>query len=156
MRIFRVNILSKNVLKMADAVCFTSNGVIKKDGRLVMGAGVAKQFRDTFSDLDQQAGTAVKQYGHICQIVRDTIYLGNLFSIVSFPTKYNWRDKSDIKLIESSMFELIDMANKYGWKTVYLPAPGVNNGELSWDNEVKPLLEKWLDPRFIITFLTKG
>ena len=152
MRIFKINILSKNVLKTANAVCFTSNGMIKKDGRLVMGAGVAKQFRDTFLDLDQEAGTAVKKYGNICQVIRRMFYLGNPLNIVAFPTKYNWRNKSDIKLIESSMFELMNMANNYGWKNVYLPAPGISCGGLSWENEVKPLLIKKLDDRFIITF----
>jgi len=153
MRIFKVNILSKNVLKTANAICFTSNGMTKKDGRLVMGAGVAKQFRDTFLDLDQEAGTAVKAHGNICQVVRRMNYLGNPLSIVAFPTKYDWKNKSDIKLIEQSVFQLIDLTNKFGWKAVYLPAPGINNGGLDWTKDVQPLLIKWLDPRFIITFL---
>ena len=37
-------------------ICFTSNGVTKKDGRAVMGAGVAKAFRDKFKDLDLKYG----------------------------------------------------------------------------------------------------
>lgn len=156
MRVFKVNILSKNVLNSADAICFTSNGMTKKDGRLVMGAGVAKQFRDTFPNLDQEAGTAVKTYGHRCQTVRQMMYLGNSLNIISFPTKYDWKDKSDIKLIKRSAMQLMEMTNKYGWKAVYLPAPGVSNGGLSWENEVKPLLIKMLDNRFIITFLPKG
>ena len=152
MRIFRVNILSKKVLKTADAVCFTSNGVIKKDGKLVMGAGVAKQFRDTFADLDQQAGTAVKTYGNICQVVKQTFYLGNPLNIVAFPTKYNWRDKSDINLIETSAIQLIDMTNKYGWKDVYLPFPGISCGGL--DKEfVTNRIGKIFDDRFIICYL---
>ena len=51
-------------------------------------------------------------------------YLGNKLSIIAFPTKYNWRDKSSIKLIEESTYRLYDMTNKYGWKSVFLPAPG--------------------------------
>lgn len=155
MKVQHINILSKPVLQTADAICFTSNGITKKDGRLVMGAGVAKAFRDTFSDLDQEAGTAVKEYGNICQIVRDTFYLGNKLSIVAFPTKGHWRYPSRVDLIKQSMFKLIDMTNQYGWKTVYLPAPGVNNGGLSWPDMIKPLLEKKLDDRFIITFLPR-
>ena len=34
-----LNILSKDILAVADAVCFTSNGSIKKNGALIMGAG---------------------------------------------------------------------------------------------------------------------
>lgn len=152
MRIFRVNILSKNVLKTADTICFTSNGIIKRDGRLVMGAGVAKQFRDTFHDLDQQAGTAVKQYGHICQVVRQTIYLGNSLNIVSFPTKYNWKNKSDIKLIERSAIQLVELTDRLIWKKIYLPFPGINNGGL--DKEfVTNAINKIFDDRFIICYL---
>jgi len=152
MRIFKINILSQNVIKSADAICFTSNGIIKKDGSLVMGAGVAKAFRNTFVNIDSVAGELVEKNGNICQIV---YRLANL-SIVAFPTKHHWRNPSDIELIKKSADELITLANKNNWKQIYLPAPGVNNGGLSWDNDVKPLLIKKLDDRFIITFLPKG
>lgn len=156
MKIFRNNILSNNILKSADAICFTSNGIIKKNGRLVMGAGVAKQFRDTFVNLDQEAGTAVKTNGNICQIIRSMFYLGNSLSIVAFPTKWHWKEKSDIKLIELSLSQLINMTDKFGWKSVYLPCPGTNNGRLNFKNDIEPILKKKLDDRFIITFLPKG
>jgi len=155
MKIFIKNILSNDVLKAADAVCFTSNEVIKKDGKLVMGAGVAKQFRDTFPGLDQEAGTSVKKYGNACKIIRSMHFLGTMLEIIAFPTKGHWKNPSDIKLIRQSALELLEMANKHGWKQVYLPAPGVGLGGLSWKNEVKPLLEKILDDRFIVTFLSK-
>lgn len=154
MKIFRTNILSNDVLKVADAICFTSNGITKKDGKLVMGAGVAKVFRDTFVGIDQEAGTLVKKNGNICQVVRDTFVLGKPLSIVAFPTKYHWKDDSDLDLIEKSASELYNMANQYGWKTVFLPKPGCNNGRLDW-NDVKALLQPKLDNRFIITFLPK-
>lgn len=156
MRIFKTNILSNNILKSANAICFTSNGIVKRDGRLVMGAGVAKQFRDAFVDLDQEAGTAVKANGNICQIIKSIFYLGNSLNIIAFPTKWHWKEKSDIKLIESSLSQLIDMANRFGWKSVYLPCPGVNNGKLNFKIDIEPILRKKLDDRFIITFLPKG
>ncbi len=156
MRIFKVNILSNNVLETADAICFTSNGVIRKDGRLVMGAGVAKAFRDRFSYLDAEAAKCVETNGNCCQLIGDWNTGNRLIPIVAFPTKHHWRNPSDIKLIEKSVNELIVLADTNGWKTIYLPAPGVSNGGLSWENEVKPLLIKKLDDRFIITFLPKG
>ena len=56
-----LDILSPKVLQKADAICFTSNGIVKKDGKLIMGAGVAKQFRDRFFGLDQESGALVKK-----------------------------------------------------------------------------------------------
>ena len=62
----KMNIISAEAFNSFDAICFTSNGIVKKDGRLVMGAGVAKAFRDHFKDLDLAAGNAVKAYGNCC------------------------------------------------------------------------------------------
>lgn len=152
MRIVKENILSTKLLHSADSVCFTSNGITKKDGTLVMGAGVAKQFRDCFVGIDQRAGTLVKQYGNICQIVQSTYIGGTPLNILTFPTKYHWKDPSSLKLIEQSAFELIKLTNQYGWKLVFLPAPGVGLGGLDFNKEVKPMLEKIFDQRFVITF----
>ena len=44
----KANILSNEIFTIADAICFTSNGILKSNGSLVMGAGVAKAFRDHF------------------------------------------------------------------------------------------------------------
>ncbi len=154
MRIAHTNILSSENLRKDDAVCFTSNGVAKKDGKLVMGAGVAKQFRDRFAGIDQEAGTLVKQYGNICQIVW-SIHIGTPLSILAFPTKHHWRNPSYISLIEESALKLIELTNQNGWKLVLLPAPGCSNGGLNFDKEVKPVLEKIFDPRFVVTFWPK-
>lgn len=158
MKIFITNILWQNVIDDADAICFTSNGVIKKNGRLVMGAGVAKAFRDKFLNLDWQAAQSVKEHGNICQIVGAArkSQQSKYAEIVAFPTKHHWKDNSDIKLIEQSITQLVELADHMKWKKIYLPAPGVSNGGLSWKKEVEPLLMKKLDDRFIITFLQKG
>lgn len=148
-------------MRAADAICFTSNGVIKKNGSLVMGAGVAKAFRDRFDGIDAEAGKCVKTFGNICQRVafhiwRDDDGTPQKVALIAFPTKHHWRNPSDIKLIEKSVDELIALADDNNWNSIYIPAPGVSHGGLDWKTEVRPLLEKKLDDRFIITFYQKG
>lgn len=146
-----INILSDFVLAQADAICFTSNGVLKKNACLVMGAGNAKAFKNKFNNIDALAGKLVFQYGNFCQEIKKYEYLNNKFTIVAFPTKYHWKDNSNLALIEKSAKELVELANINGWKKVFLPAPGINNGKLSWDI-VEKILSKILDDRFTITF----
>lgn len=147
----KLNILSPKVLERADAICFTSNGAVKKDGKLIMGAGNAKQFRDRFPDLDQVAGTKVKEKGNRCQIMQ-SFHIGKRpLNILAFPTKHSPWEDSDIELIRQSALQIYDMANQHNWNLVFIPAPGINHGNLRWV-DVKPVLEKILDDRFVICF----
>ena len=157
MREQRIDILSKRVLSKADAICFTSNGIVKYDGSLVMGAGVAKAFRDRFKDLDFSAGAAVEKNGNICQIVdtkitiKDQSLNSHLYKIVAFPTKHHFKDPSDIELIKKSARELMELIEQNGWKLVALPKPGCRNGGLVW-SEVKTAIEPILDDRVVIVY----
>ena len=130
-----------------DAICVTTNGVITKTQALVMGAGVAKQFKIKYPGIEYELGKKVKTYGNIPFL----IYKKNQ-PIISFPTKHNWKDKSDLKLIEESAKALVKIATSRYWTKVALPAPGVGKGGLSWKNQVQPLLTKILDDRFVILF----
>lgn len=130
-----------------DAICVTTNSVITRTQALVMGAGVAKQFKLKYPGIEYELGKKVKTYGNIPFLIYK-----NKQAIVSFPTKKNWKDKSDLKLIESSARALIKIASSRYWTKVAIPAPGVEKGGLSWKNEVAPLLSKILDDRFIILF----
>jgi hypothetical protein len=149
------NILSPEILNQADAICFTSNGILKKDDRLVMGAGVAKAFRDRFDGLDWDAAQSVKKNGNICQLVigiQDVKNSMKYHNIVAFPTKHHWRNPSDLELIKKSARELMDLVDKNCWTKVYLPRPGCSNGKLLWP-KVKSELESILDDRIIIITL---
>ena len=123
-------------------VCITTNGVIKKDGHLVMGAGIALQAKQRFPQLPSRLADAVSQHGS------QTFYLPdeNLFS---FPTKHDWRDPSDINLITKSAWELVAITDKMGFTQVYLPKPGCANGGLDW-YEVEHTISEILDDRFTV------
>jgi len=140
------DMFSEKVVKLADAICLTTNGFVKKNGCCVMGAGNAKQARDKFDGIDKSLGGLIKEKGNIVQIIWK---LENTF-ILSFPVKHNWWEKADINLLESSAKQLVKLTDEMGWQKVILPRPGCHNGKLKWLSEVKPILRKYLDNRFYI------
>lgn len=146
MKIKKENILNSKTKYCA--ICVTTNGIVKSNGRLVMGAGVAKAFLNEYPNLDLELGQKVKQYGNIPFV----IYKKGI-AIVSFPTKHHWKHKSDIGLIMNSAKALSKIASSRFWTQIALPAPGVGHGGLDWSTQVKPNIERILDDRFTIHFL---
>ena len=128
-----------------DVICITTNGTTKKNGACVMGRGCALQAREKFPGIDEILGELIKQNGNRVQIV-----FGFSKLIIAFPVKHNWYELADINLIEKSTKQLVRLTNFYGWAKVVLPRPGCNNGGLNWENDVKSVLLKYLDDRFII------
>ena len=128
-----------------DAFCITTNGIIKGDGRAVMGAGIAKECRDRFNNIDLRLANLIKKNGSITQ------QLGTYSNgaVIAFPTKNHWRDTSSIELIRKSCHELNALIETRGFKKVLLPRPGCGNGGLNW-NEVKAIIEPILSDKVYI------
>lgn len=122
-------------------VCITTNGMLKQDGTAVMGAGIAKEAADRFPDLPRRLGENISKYGNRLFIYRD-------IRIITFPTKHDWKDKSDLELIRKSCRELMEVAHKFGIERISLPKPGCSNGGLSWD-DVRPAIEPILDASIV-------
>lgn len=131
-----------------DVICTTTNGQCKKDGNAVMGAGNAKFVKETFPGVDRKLGDLLKTHGNRAFRLGNYQYKGKGIVLATFPTKNKWEDDSDLDLIETSASQLLEMANKFGWKKIYVPIPGCGNGNLKW-SMVKPKLAK-LDERFIV------
>jgi hypothetical protein len=132
----------------ADAYCITTNGIIKANGCAVMGAGVALSAVRKFPGCDKYLGIRIKKMGHNVGV----FYTADLTDLISFPTKYHWKDPSDIKLIEKSAKELIDLININKYNKVILPRPGCSNGGLDW-KDVKKVIEPILDDRVVVVSL---
>lgn len=119
----------------------TTNGVIKNNGELVMGAGLAKQACLKFKELElpKILGELVSKFGNKPYLI-DTY--NSFIKLISFPTKNNWKDKSKLSLIENSMKELANIINKNGFKDYVILSGkmGCMNGGLSWEI-VKMLVE---------------
>ena len=135
--------------KTTEAVCITTNGIVDKNGNAVMGRGIALQAKNLFH-CEAKLGRYINQYGNRCfnlgQYKRD----GEVFTLISFPTKHHWKELSDITLICKSAEQLIAMCDKFDITRCYLPLVGCGNGGLNWEVTVEPWLSVILDDRFIV------
>lgn len=152
-----------NYIGKVDAICITTNGTIKKNGELVMGAGVAKSFYDKYNkDFQIARVLAQKLYNaplpnmmitidkkdNICYKCLDAAY-NNGTHVVSFPTKSHFHDKGDLDLIIQSAKRIVWIANTYNLNSIIIPSPGTGCGQLSKET-VYNELNKILDDRFYI------
>jgi hypothetical protein len=118
-------------------IVITTNGFVKKNGECVMGRGIAKQARDKFPGFADKLGKQIKCYGN-------KVYCWMDEQIITFPTKHNWWETSDIKLIEESAKRLAETINIFDTlPKVYMPKPGCSNGRLKWV-DVEPVIDKHL------------
>ncbi len=135
-----------------EACCVTTNGIIRSNGKAVMGAGIAKYCRDNFVGVDVVLGRKLKEEGNH---VHNLGYYPNpdrrnKFLLLSFPTKDDWRENSKPELIRRSCKELMKKADEYQLKTIYMPCPGCNNGRLDYEKDVHPILQEELDDRVMV------
>lgn len=153
----------------ADAVCISTNGFVTSNGNCVMGRGCAFEAANLFPDVPRTLGTMIRNHSNIVQVVK----VIDGCSLVAFPVKHTsgictgdnvvsharfkyprgttvpgFHLKANMSLIIKSAFELKQLADMKGWKTVALPRVGCGAGELDW-NAVKPVLQSMLDDRFI-------
>ncbi len=123
-------------------IVVTTNGFTKKTGECVMGRGIALEAKTKFPELSIKLGNNIKNFGN-------KVFYFSEYNLFTFPTKYNWWEKSDINLIEKSCKELVEFVDNNKIERIFLPRPGCGNGKLNWD-DVKKILEKYLDNRFYI------
>ena len=144
----------------ASVIVITTNGVVRNDGRAVMGAGVAKQAVQMFPSCASLLGRSIKNHGNVVRHFADfnmriSRELLRVIPFVSFPVKHHWSDRADIQLIKESAYDLHMLGRMRGWRFVAMPRPGCGNGRLDWETEVKPLIAPILSSdRFVIVELT--
>lgn len=138
-----------------EAAAVTTNGIVKSDGRAVMGAGIAKYARDSLTDIDVLLGRFLSLYGNHAYFMgsfqdNHRAAAGKPASVfvVTMPTKNDWRDGSDLELIRRSAVELMGIAARNNLRRVYLPAPGCALGRLDYKTQVRPAISNILDDRF--------
>ncbi len=157
------------------ALVITTNGFVKASGENVMGRGCAAQAAKKYPQLPNALGYVLGKAGnHVHHFkMEDGEHL------VTFPVKPvevlyvtpeqvvrhmrnrihpgtlapGWAAVADPDIIERSADELVELVNDRGWEDVVLPRPGCGAGELSW-TDIKPMLERVLDDRFIIMNFT--
>ena len=137
-----------------DSECQTLVNTVNCDG--IMGAGIAKQFKQKYPKMFEDYKLACKPGIYRCLEHGGDLWLYtyiDLFKekkILCFATKEHWQYPSKLEWIEHGLKEFV--ADYKYWKitSVAWPKLGCNNGGLNWENEVKPLMIKYLDDIDII------
>ncbi len=125
-------------------IVITTNGSLTRDGRAIFGRGVARQAVARFHGLAEKLGILLAERGnHVYD-------LGN--GIVTFPVEETPWSLPDLRIIRRSAQELRALVDHRKWGIILVPRPGCGGGGLAW-KDVQPLLEPWLDDRFIVISL---
>ena len=110
----------------------------------VMGKGIAYDFKRIYPEM-------FEQYQYYCE--SGMLDIGKLWLyktphkwILNFPTKKHWRNKSKVEYLEAGLKDFVDIHDSEGIESVSFPMLGCGNGGLNWDSQVRPLMEKYLEP----------
>lgn len=125
-----------------DLFCITTNSTVKPDGRLVMGAGIAQEARDSIVGLDARLGRMIgfnhRPYGLlVLQDLARYKVLQPRFGALQ--VKYSFSQPADINLICSSLASLFIYIAKNCSCRVDMNFPGVGYGNLTVE-EVWPIV----------------
>lgn len=108
----------------------------------VMGKGIAAVFKKLYPEMYQE-------YRRLCKAGK--LNIGKLYVyrtpnkiIVNFPTKKHWRNRSKVEYIEAGLEEFVRSYTNYGISSVSFPQLGCGNGELDWERQVQPVMERCL------------
>ena len=158
-----------------DAVCFTSNGFVKKNGQAVTGKGSALEATLRWPDIPVLLGNRLKISFHV-ELFPKHLFKDMFYDLVAFPVKPKnvivnntqsnlvkhhhmnfrigsvapgWAALADINIIKKSAGELMSMIDENRWNVVLLVRPGCGNGGLRYE-DVKPVIQPIFDDRIII------
>ncbi len=147
MRIINVDLFDCPTSK--DAICVTTNAVVKSNGCAVMGAGIAKIFALKFPDLPAILAQKLQGGNHAYYLKDVVLPDKSTYAILSFPTKNDWRNPSDLQLILRSCNELTAIVEAFNINNCYIPLPGCGYGQLDPD-EVIPAISNILNDKFVL------
>lgn len=109
----------------------------------VLGAGLARQFRDRFPD-------AARDYIHACRNTRIPRVMGRYWysrgnDFIFFPTKDHWIDKSNLQNIIDCIDDMItENAVCEEYSKISFPKIGCGLGGLRWE-DVRPHIIRFAD-----------
>jgi hypothetical protein len=154
-----------DMVECADAICIPTNCTIDyEENKYInpMGA-LAGAFAYRWADIPYIYAKLILMCGNVPCIVGYIDKLTNKFisifdcqnldelyytAVVAYPSMYEISQPASFELVERSTILLVEMANQFEWKGIYTGAIGCGVGGLSYNNQVKPMLEKHMDDRF--------
>lgn len=173
---FRIGDMFRDCFESKVDFFVTTNRVIKRNGELVMGAGVAKQARDLWPHLPSDFGKAIT----IFHKDKATYFLLPPVKVVPLPkeakvtdwqvgaiqTKINWRDPSPLQLVQASIRHLesygVQQYTKSGTRILHCVLPGIGKGGLDfWTvlnfcKDIPLNVTFWIHPSFVEERLAKN
>lgn len=133
-------------LNPGDTVLVTSNGIVTKEKRLVMGAGIAKTIRDMFTDSDLIFGRYVEKHAGVYGLSAPVSYRwkDGYVNIVLYQTKLGFKGRAKLSIIDKSKDDLLAYIATYPYGVYHLPYPGIGCGGLD-PEDVAPIIRQLPD-----------
>lgn len=121
--------------KKGHIVVITTNNEGDSRGFLIMGKSIALEAKNRIPNLPKQMSP----------------YVGARYLTVNWPkdgvlclqTKYLWRDKSPMELVQDSIQRLGEIALRDEETVLHTVRPACGNGGRDWEKEIKPLCQEW-------------
>lgn len=117
----------------------------------VMGKGIAKDFKAIYPEM-------FRNYQKLCEAKK--LEIGKLWLykspnkwVLNFPTKTTWRQPSRVEYVESGLKAFVKGYAQQGITSIAFPPLGCGNGELDWEKQIRPLMEKYLNKLPIDIFI---
>lgn len=134
-----------SVFNDTDIFMITTNPIIRKDGAVVMGRGIALEAKNRYPSLPYDFGKALKElHPEIDQQNVGFIGKYEYTNVWFFMVKDHWQNEASLDIIERSVFHLKHGFADMDKKRIDLNFPGIGNGRLKRD-AVLPLLQSLPD-----------
>jgi O-acetyl-ADP-ribose deacetylase (regulator of RNase III) len=130
-----------------ESECHTLVNTVNCDG--VMGKGIALQFKQRYPEMFEQYKIACKgsylNFGGNIWIYENLNFYEPI-KILCFATKEHWWNPSKLEWIEKGLQQVESKYVSWDLQSIAWPKLGCNNGGLNWEDQVKPLMIKYLEP----------
>lgn len=133
-----------NAFSKTDLFLVTTNPIVRKDGAVVMGRGIAKEMIDRYPDFAYDFGTLLHHFNMHCLFTPPVAYVGtyNGTDCGYFMVKDHWANAADTEIITRSTEWLYRWTKNRG--RIDLNFPGIGNGKLKRE-DVLPIIEQLPD-----------
>ena len=122
--------------------------------RGVMGKGIALRFKKIYPEMFRQYRDHCEQ--KLFSIGKLSLYKTPHKWILNFPTKEHWRNPSRVEYIEAGLQKFQASCVEIGVASIAFPMLGCGNGELDFESQVKPLMERYLGNLSFTVFVHVG
>lgn len=129
----------------------TTNPIVKADGSIVMGRGIAKQMKDKYPAFPYRFANryrmAVDEQKFVDVLAPTSIGLVGVYGGQMcgwFMVKAHWQLPADLSVIDRSVHELSKLAKASKDYRIDLNFPGIGNGKLKRE-DVLPIIEQLPD-----------